>query len=219
MGNREDLLVGAKKCLYERGYARTTARDIVAASGANLASIGYHFGSKEALLSEAVIESFEDWGTELRRILDEATDPSIDTAWRSVTEFFDSQRPLLLASIEAFAQADRVPGLREQLARAYERARLALAAPLGLDEIGEGDEKTVRLVGSFHLALVSGLGLQWLLDPEGAPNGDEIAQAMRVFVDAVNRAGAAAEGGAAPEGGAPEGGAPEGGVPLAATAD
>ena len=30
-----------------------TARDIVAASGANLASIGYHFGSKEALLSAA----------------------------------------------------------------------------------------------------------------------------------------------------------------------
>ncbi|AUY54286.1 TetR/AcrR family transcriptional regulator [Streptomyces sp. CB01881] len=208
MGNREDLLAGAKKCLHERGYARTTARDIVAASGANLASIGYHFGSKEALLSEAVIESFEEWGTELRRILDEATDPSIDTAWRSVTEFFVSQRPMLLASIEAFAQADRVPGLREQLARAYERARLALAAPLGLDAIGEGDEKTMRLVGSFHLALVSGLGLQWLLDPEGAPNGDEIAHAMRVFVNAVDHAGAAVEG-------APT----EGGVPAATTAD
>ena len=41
MGHREDLLEGAKRCLYEKGYARTTARDIVAASGTNLASIGY----------------------------------------------------------------------------------------------------------------------------------------------------------------------------------
>jgi hypothetical protein len=39
-----------------RGYARTTARDLAAESGANLASIGYHFGSKEALLNEALAE-------------------------------------------------------------------------------------------------------------------------------------------------------------------
>lgn len=49
MGHREDLLEGAKRCLLEKGYARTTARDIGAASGTNLASIGYHYGSKEAL--------------------------------------------------------------------------------------------------------------------------------------------------------------------------
>ena len=54
MGHREALLDGARRCLLERGYARTTARDLVAASGTNLASIGYHFGSKEALLNGAM---------------------------------------------------------------------------------------------------------------------------------------------------------------------
>ena len=49
MGHKEDLLDGAKRMLLERGYANTTARDIVAASKTNLASIGYHFGSKEQL--------------------------------------------------------------------------------------------------------------------------------------------------------------------------
>jgi AcrR family transcriptional regulator len=39
------------------GYARTTARDIVAASGTNLASIGYHYGSTQALLNAAVVKS------------------------------------------------------------------------------------------------------------------------------------------------------------------
>ena len=53
MGHREDLLMGAKRCLIEKGYGRTTTRDIVAASGTNLASIGYHYGSKEALLAQA----------------------------------------------------------------------------------------------------------------------------------------------------------------------
>src|SRR6185436_12372418 len=46
-------------------YARTTARDIVAASGTNLASIGYHYGSKEALLNQALIEATGDWGEEM----------------------------------------------------------------------------------------------------------------------------------------------------------
>ncbi|MET1071471.1 MAG: TetR family transcriptional regulator, partial [Umezawaea sp.] len=33
MGNREDLLVGAKRCLLDKGYARTTARDIATEAG------------------------------------------------------------------------------------------------------------------------------------------------------------------------------------------
>src|SRR3712207_8498210 len=79
MGHREKLLAGAKRCLYERGYGRTTARDIVEASGTNLASIGYHFGSKEALLNAAMIEAVGEWGEELERGLladaDEEADP------------------------------------------------------------------------------------------------------------------------------------------------
>lgn len=62
MGHREDLLEGAKKCLVEKGFVRTTARDIVKASGANLASIGYHYGSKDALLTQAFTELMEEWG-------------------------------------------------------------------------------------------------------------------------------------------------------------
>ena len=45
MGHKEDLLAGAKQVLIERGYSNTTARDVVAASHTNLASIGYHYGS------------------------------------------------------------------------------------------------------------------------------------------------------------------------------
>ena len=52
MGQREDLLTAAKKLLVEKGYHRTTARDIAAASGAHLGSIGYHYGSKDALMND-----------------------------------------------------------------------------------------------------------------------------------------------------------------------
>ena len=72
MGNREDLIAGAKRCLVEKGYAATTARDIAAASGVSLAAIGYHFGSKDALMNQAVYESVGDWAEELQRALSAA---------------------------------------------------------------------------------------------------------------------------------------------------
>jgi len=40
MSHREDLLEGALRALLEKGYARTTARDIVFLSGTNLGSAG-----------------------------------------------------------------------------------------------------------------------------------------------------------------------------------
>ena len=69
MGNREALLAGAKRCLIEKGYARTTARDIAAASGVSLAAIGYHFGSKDALMNQAIYEFVGEWGEEVERAL------------------------------------------------------------------------------------------------------------------------------------------------------
>ena len=77
MGHREDLLVGAVRCLREKGYAHTTARDIVAASGTNLASIGYHYGSTKALLNAAVITAMEDFGAEMAKAIGRAVGRSV----------------------------------------------------------------------------------------------------------------------------------------------
>ncbi len=69
MGNREALIEGAKTCLREKGYTRTTARDIATAAGVSLAAIGYHFGSKDALLNEAMRQALSEWGDELSRTM------------------------------------------------------------------------------------------------------------------------------------------------------
>ncbi len=48
---------GARKAILERGLAKVTARDIAAAASVSLAAIGYHFGSKDRLISEAITEA------------------------------------------------------------------------------------------------------------------------------------------------------------------
>ena len=49
------LLDAAERLFAEAGFAATSMRNITAAAGVNLASVNYHFGSKDALL-EAVIQ-------------------------------------------------------------------------------------------------------------------------------------------------------------------
>jgi AcrR family transcriptional regulator len=192
MGHREKLLAGTKRCLYERGFARTTARDIVAASGTNLASIGYHFGSKDALLNAAMIEAIDEWGEELKRALITDTDVGsmdpiarFESIWTRVIESFETHRPLWVASFEAFVQAQRSPELREQLAAGNEEARFGLAALLeGIDE-STVDERLARTVGSFYLALMSGLIVQWLVDRERAPSGSDLTVALRTMAASI----------------------------------
>ena len=184
MGHREALLEGAKQCLREQGYARTTARDIVAASGTNLGSIGYHFGSKEALLTEAMIEVFEEWGDELGRVLAE-TPPEGDpferfaATWTRVIETLTLHRGVWAASVEAFIQSQHLPEVRERLADALELARTGLASVLqGIPE----DDPEARSVGAVHLALLDGLMIQWMLDPDRAPTGQDLADGLRTIL-------------------------------------
>jgi AcrR family transcriptional regulator len=186
MGNREDLLAAAKRCLHEKGYARTTARDIAAASGVSLAAIGYHFGSKEALLNAARIEALGDWWEELERTLAADADlgagpmERFEAIWTRVIESFAAQRPLWVAGFELLAQIDESPEVRAAVADAQQRARLGLAALFHhLDPTM--DEKTAWRVGSFYLALLPGVMAQWLIDPEHAPSARDLAEALRTI--------------------------------------
>lgn len=86
-----------------------------------------------------------------------------------------------MASIEAPTQAERIPGIREQIAGALERSRTELAAdPHGIDGAG-GERELARAVGSVHMALVAGLTQQWLVDPERAPWSRDVAAGLRAI--------------------------------------
>jgi AcrR family transcriptional regulator len=198
MGHREDLLAGAKRCLYEKGYARTTARDIVAASGTNLASIGYHYGSVEALLNAAMIQAIEEWGEEIERALAAETDPQatpmerFEATWTRVIESFGAHRQLWVATIEATTQAEHAPEVRAFLADALQQGRLGLAA-LFQNIDAAVDQQKAWTVGSFYQALMSGVMVQWLIDPGRAPSGRDLAEALRMIVGSIRPADAAGE--------------------------
>jgi AcrR family transcriptional regulator len=192
MGNREDLLAGAITCLREKGWARTTVRDIAAAAGVSHAAIGYHFGSREALLTTALIKALDEWGTEI----DEEVRSSVGTVdapdeftamWAATVRSFSTLRPMWRATVDALLQAEHNPKLRELLAAGQEEGRRGGAA--GLLGVAEEDvsAEAARTLGSVYSALLSGVMMQWLLDPEAAPSGADVVAGLRAMAALAGR--------------------------------
>lgn len=188
MGHREDLLAGAVACLREKGYARTSARDIVAVSGTNLGSIGYHYGSVKALLNAAVLAAIEQWGAELNnammaRIAPRASFPErFEQYWTAVLASFDEYRQVWAASLDLYGVADHVPEVRAAIADGLQGGRIAWAQLLhGIDP--EAEPAKAQVLGSVHQALLSGVLVQWLIDPGRAPSARDLMDGLRAITE------------------------------------
>jgi AcrR family transcriptional regulator len=184
ISHREQLLDGAIECLRTKGYARTTARDIAAAADANLASIGYHFGSKEALLNEAITHACEEWTTRLGQAAfasgSDAPLEQMGASWVAMLGSFEALRPVLIGLIEAVGQSAWSDDLRQQLAAHYRTSREQVASMVRAS-LGEATEDTAEdadVVASFLIAVCDGLVLQWLLDPDATPSGEQLTSSL-----------------------------------------
>ncbi|MFI5627935.1 TetR/AcrR family transcriptional regulator [Streptomyces sp. NPDC051664] len=191
MGHREDLLEGAKRCLLEKGYARTTARDIVAASGTNLASIGYHYGSKEALLNLAFLQVTEEWGELLTKQPDEAgrgdgsPQAPLDQfrdVWERVIGSYERTRAVWQLQMEVVSRVDSDPELQKALAGPQREGRNGLAENmLGIDP--ETDPERARVAGLFCQALLAGVMVQWMMDRDSAPSAQDLTDGLKAVLE------------------------------------
>jgi AcrR family transcriptional regulator len=188
MGNREDLLAGAKRCLLEKGYTQTRARDVANAAGVSLAAIGYHFGSLQELLNQAFMAAMEEWA--------EGIDPSdapappdepigsieqFEAFWTRAVQSFETNRPLVKLNFEMGLQGDHLPEVGKFLTMASRMGRRGFGKMFqGIDEDAEPDR--AEQVGGFYNVMMSGLMVMWLIDPERAPDGHTFADLMRFVV-------------------------------------
>jgi len=183
MGNREDLLAGARKVIIERGVANATARDIAAAAGVSLAAIGYHFGSKERLLTAALTDAV---GTAIGDgmgdlIREGAGRPALDSfahMWNGIPRIFAANREAILASFENSLRIVRDPDAQQQMNAAIGEAHRGIAEDLRAAHPQLTDDQAQALA-QLDFVLVQGLALLWLLSPDGdVPSGDRLADAI-----------------------------------------
>jgi AcrR family transcriptional regulator len=113
MSTREDLIRAAEVLFARQGFEATSLRQITEAADANIASVNYHFGSKQGLLIE---------------VLDSVIDPIIQDRHRMLDELEREGDPDVRSILTAFLLPDlrtiadlrkRDPDLPRFLARMY----------------------------------------------------------------------------------------------------
>lgn len=175
--NRAQLVEGTLRCLERLPPERVTARAIADESGANLASITYHFGSKDELVTEAVILGLDRWLVEIARRLDEMAAVAPEERFRAaigvVEEGRRAHEGLARNFLGALAKAQHDERVRALLAEGFRRTRDEVAAVLGL-----GRDAVGRDAAGLAHALFNGLLFQSLIDPGLAIEGDRMVRAQ-----------------------------------------
>jgi AcrR family transcriptional regulator len=174
--NRANLIEGTLRCLERLPPERITARAIAEESGANLASIAYHFGSKDQLVTEAAIEGLDRWLEEVATGLGELATAAPETRFLRAAEVVEAsrQRHLGLAKnyVAALAKGQHDPRIRRRLAEGFRDARPNVAALLGLGTDEAGNDAAGLALAIFH-----GLLYQVLLESGLAIDGERMRRA------------------------------------------
>jgi AcrR family transcriptional regulator len=177
---KQALLDAAKRLVGERGYAGTSVRDLAAASGTNIAAVNYHFGTREKLLNQAVLEQFEEW---VDRVGDSGpADPDAEPLQqlaaraRPTVDGIPAMQPMFVVALEALLQSQRSPELHDQLVEHYAKLRQRAIDGMAATERGRHTPpRLLEVAASCMLAVADGLQLQALLDPAAIPTGEELA--------------------------------------------
>ena len=98
--NRRQLIEGTLRCLERLPAGRITTRAIAEESGANVASIAYHFGSKDDLVTEAVVEGLDRWLEEIANALGEVDARSPRERLQAAMAVIETTRQALVARLE-----------------------------------------------------------------------------------------------------------------------
>jgi AcrR family transcriptional regulator len=202
MGNSSEtkaaLLEAAKHLIRESGYTSASVRKLTAAAGTSQGAINYHFGSRENLLNEAMLEFFKEWAGRSAEVdVDPEAEPLKQLAERSrpMVDGIPAAQPAFVMGLEALLQARRSPELHRRLVEHY--AMLRRMATEGMAATKRGSElppRFLEVVASYMIAVADGLQLQALLDPAAIPTADELAFFYESLAAAARASGPASTG-------------------------
>jgi AcrR family transcriptional regulator len=168
--------------------AGTTSRAIANQSGVNLAGITYHFGSKDHLVAEAMLQAIRQWLDPALRILRGDGDPvsrMVGTVQALQASFEDAATDLPVI-VEALAQAPRNDAVRRGTAQLLAEVTALLASQMeDLQRAGflpawiDPTSMAVLLVG-----IGQGVALLSVIDPDRVDHRAVGAQVIQLLLSA-----------------------------------
>lgn len=187
-GTRDQLIRATREAIRDVGMPATTAREIVGRASANLASIPYHFGTKDALVAEALVAEAHELVAPVLTLL-ESDRPAAERATEAVamlSELFEASRPQVPVYLAALAAAPHAPGVRSGLGSLWAdlRARLADDIARQVDERRLPEWVSPSAMAAAILSLVNGVIVASVIDPDGPHHREVAAQFLALLLAA-----------------------------------
>lgn len=165
------LRSATRRCIARDGLAATTSRSITTEAGANLAAITYHFGSKDQLVADALLEGFRELLAPSLAVLEEEGHPAARTAAvvQALLVTLDERRDDAVAYVQALAHAPMSGDLQRGISGLWTELRGRIAA----DMVRLQDQGMVGAwvnppdMSGVLLAVANGLLVQAVVDPDG----------------------------------------------------
>jgi AcrR family transcriptional regulator len=166
---RAHLIEATLTCLRVLGLAGTTSRAIATEAGTNLQAIAYHFGSKDALVSEALATGVRRWLAPALEILRKDTDPirRMLAVVKELNAAFERARDEMPVYIEALAAARRDKQVDQALRSVLDEVHGFVSSQIA-------ELKRKRLIprwvdpdamATLQIAAADGLALHATIDP------------------------------------------------------
>jgi AcrR family transcriptional regulator len=187
--SQRGLLTAALELIAERGFRGTSLQAIGERAGYSRGLVSHRFGSKEGLLRELVRRMLDRWGTEVRdpAVGDRTGAPALVAVARvhrqAIEESPQAVRALYMLMFESVVD---MPELRQELGALDQRLRERTTARLraGQEQGNVPPDLDVDAHGALFLAMLRGITLQWLINP----NAFDLPRVYAALEDLLARA-------------------------------
>jgi AcrR family transcriptional regulator len=182
------LIQATREAIRDVGLPAATAREIVGRASANLASIPYHFGTKDALVAEALIAEARALVAPVLTLQAgdrPAAERTSDTV-AMLNELFEARRSQVPVYLAALAAAPHTPDVRRGLGSLWADLRSRLAEDIAR-QLAEGTLPhwvSPPAMAAAILSLVNGVIVASVIDPDGPDHREMAAQFLALLLAA-----------------------------------
>jgi AcrR family transcriptional regulator len=167
--SRERILEAACELIAEQGIDEVRIARVATRAGASPALVHHYFSTREELLEQALIHSFEQAGEERFGEPAEAERTATETLARAIGECLPlrgAQEREWVLWVELWLRAVREPALRPVAARLYERYRKWMVALIRAGVVSGEFRRDVDVdaLANAAMALLDGAGVRALID-------------------------------------------------------
>lgn len=187
---RDRLLAAAWTVLRDEGPTAATSRRITDSAGANLAAITYHFGSKDALIGEAVVAQLRSWTEPLTEALTNDAgdigdyDARVAAAVAAILSRLSAGPEEVQPIITLLLTNVEMPGVHDALVTWLAELR-AVATDVMVRQQAAGlvpETVNPNVMAAVFTALALGVGAQATLDPNAPATSSVIAEFLALLI-------------------------------------